>query len=111
MDNWTYFATYQTSISVVRALPQSFSELFIVGESSHYSAYHCNFLIPRIIIPNVASVDQSLGLIDYNTNTNTIDTSTNSGNQSILRIWSGGMMLIASDGITANSYNYDVYYR
>lgn len=111
MDNWTYFATYQTSSSDVRALPQSFSELFITSVSANYSAYEFSFLVPQIIIPNVNSVNQSLGLIDYNTKDNTINASVNSGNQSVLRIWSGGMMLIASDGITENPYNYDVYYR
>ena len=111
MNNWTYFATYQTSNSDVRALPQTFSELFITSVSSNYSAYEFSFLVPQIIIPNVNSVNQSLGLIDYNTIDNTIDASVIGGNQSILRIWSSGMMLIASDGISGNTYNYDVYYR
>lgn len=99
MKNWTYFATYEKSSTDVRALPQSFSELFITtstNSSGSFLAAHIHFLIPQIIIPNVNSVDQSLTLVDYQ-----FDKS------NVLRIWSGGMMVLETD----NTFSYDVYYR
>ena len=98
MDNWTYFATYSTSNSDVHALPQSFSELFITNSSESDGAFlavNIHFLIPKIIIPNASSVDQALTLLDYQL-----------GKSNVVRIWSGGMMVLQ-----IASYNYDVYYR
>lgn len=98
MDNWIHYATYETSNSDVHALPQSFSELFITNSTETDGALvqkNVHFLIPKAIIPNVSSANQALTLLDCQL-----------GKFNVLRIWSGGMMLLQ-----INSYEYDVYYR
>jgi len=97
MNNWTYFATYQVSNSETRALPQSFSELFITQTDATFKVH---FLIPQIIIPNVNNIDQALVLFNAD-----------SDYSSVLRIWSGGMEFMASTDQSSSGLNYDVYYR
>lgn len=97
MRNWTYFATYQVSRTDTRALPASFSELFIVNSSHGSSILNVNFLIPRVLLPDVGTID----LVDPGY-----------GPFNVLQIGTGGMVLyhITSEGLPGDGY-YDVYYR
>ena len=96
MDDWIYFATYEASTSAIRALPSSFTELYITASSHSLGGSDVHFIIPRAIIPDVNSIDQSLGLVEPLNDV-----------FGILRIWSGGMVCF---NYSAGSY-YDVYYR
>lgn len=96
MDNWIYFATYQGSRSSRRALPPSFSELYIT-KSSHAgnttSVMPVNFIVPRAAIP-VALVDPD-----------------GAGTYAILNVESEYMTLYYWLGTTLYTTYYDVYYR
>ncbi len=94
MNNWTYFATYVSSDTEIRALPTTFSELWISG-----------FLIPHVAIENINSENQALILV-HQPNIYGDDAYSAPVFQ-VLQIWSSGLRMI----ISPEYPQYKVYYR